>query len=98
MEIQAFFDPRTSTLSYVVYDSKTRDAVVIDPVLDYEPQSSKTWTESADALVRFIKDNQLTLHYILETHAHADHLSGSQIVQHAFPDAKIGVGERITEV
>lgn len=98
MEIKSFYDSRTSTLSYVVYDSTTRDAVVIDPVLDYDPKSSKTWTESADALIKFVKENDLQLHYILETHAHADHLSGSQIVQQAFPDAKIGVGERITEV
>src|SRR5690554_226414 len=98
MEIKSFYDTRTSTLSYIVYDSASRDAVAIDPVLDYDPKSSKTWTESADALISFVKDNQLKLHYILETHAHADHLSGSQIVHQAFPDAKIGVGERITEV
>src|SRR5690554_5137835 len=98
MEIKSFYDTRTSTLSYVVYDVDTRDAVVIDPVLDYEPKSSKTWTESADALIAFVKDNELKLQYILETHAHADHLSGSQIVQQAFPQAKLAVGERITEV
>ncbi|AWV90372.1 MBL fold metallo-hydrolase [Bradymonas sediminis] len=98
MEIKSFYDTRTSTLSYVVYDVDTRDAVVIDPVLDYEPKSSKTWTESADALIAFVKDNDLKLQYILETHAHADHLSGSQIVQQAFPQAKLAVGERITEV
>ncbi len=98
MQIKAFYDDRTATLSYVVYDSTTRDAIVIDPVLDYEPKSSKTWTESADAIIDFVKQNDLNLHYILETHAHADHLSGSQIVQKAFPNAKIGVGERITEV
>lgn len=98
MQIKAFYDERTSTLTYVVYDSGTRDAIVIDPVLDYDPKASKTWTESADAVIDFVKKNNLKLHYILETHAHADHLSGSQIVQQAFPDAKIGVGERITEV
>ena len=97
-EIEVFFDERTWTLSYVVYDSETRDAVVLDPVLDYEPASSKIWTESADELIAFIRGKELTLHYILETHAHADHLSGSQILKEAFPQAKIAIGARITEV
>jgi glyoxylase-like metal-dependent hydrolase (beta-lactamase superfamily II) len=98
MNIKAFYDTRTSTMTYVVFDADTKDAVVIDPVLDYEPKASKTWTESADAVIDYVKSNDLELHYILETHAHADHLSGSQIIQEAFPQAKIGVGERITEV
>jgi glyoxylase-like metal-dependent hydrolase (beta-lactamase superfamily II) len=98
MDIKAFYDDRSSTMTYVVFDADTKDAVVIDPVLDYEPKASKTWTESADAVIDFVKSNSLDLHYILETHAHADHLSGSQIIQEAFPDARIGVGERITEV
>lgn len=98
MQIKAFFDPRTSTLTYVVHDAVTGDAVVIDPVLDYDPKASRTWTESADAVIAFVRENNLKLHYILETHAHADHLSGSQIIQRAFPQAKIAVGERITEV
>ncbi|MFW5967759.1 MAG: MBL fold metallo-hydrolase [Persicimonas sp.] len=98
MNIETFFDERTSTLTYVVYDADTKDAVVIDPVLDYDPKASKTWTESADAVIDFVRDENLNLHYILETHAHADHLSGSQVIQKAFPDAKIGVGERITDV
>lgn len=98
MEIKTFYDERTSTLTYVVYDPETKDAVVIDPVLDYDPKASKTWTESADAVIDFVKQEELNLHYILETHAHADHLSGSQIIQQAFPEARIGVGHRITEV
>jgi len=97
-EIKTFFDERTWTLTYVLYDSETRDAVVIDPVLDYEPASSKIWTESADALIAYIKGKELRLHYILETHAHADHLSGSQILKESFPEAKIAIGHRITEV
>ena len=96
--IETFFDERTWTLTYVLYDSETRDAVVIDPVLDYEPASSKIWTESADELIAYIRGKELTLHYILETHAHADHLSGSQILKEAFPEAKIAIGSRITEV
>lgn len=96
--IETFYDERTNTLTYVVWDAETRDAVVIDPVLDYEPKASKTWTESADAVVDFVKRNELRLHYILETHAHADHLSGSQILKNEFPDAKTGIGAKITQV
>ncbi len=98
MKIEPFYDDRTNTLTYVVYDERTRDAVVIDPVLDYEPAASKVWTESVDRVVAFLQQNKLTLHYILETHAHADHLSGAQSLKRAFPDARLGVGEKITQV
>lgn len=98
MNIKTFFDPRTFTFTYVVWDAETHDAVVIDPVLDYDPKASKTWTESAEEVIDFVKGKELNLHYILETHAHADHLSGSQIIKDAFPEAKIGIGRRITEV
>jgi glyoxylase-like metal-dependent hydrolase (beta-lactamase superfamily II) len=98
MEIKHFFDPRTYTLTYVVYDLASKDAVVIDPVLDYEPASSKVWTESAEEVVEFLKAKNLNLRMILETHAHADHLSGSKILKKAYPEAKLAVGKRITEV
>lgn len=98
MQIEAFFDARTSTLTYVVWDAETRDAVAIDPVLDYEPAASKTWTESVDQVVQFVRKHGLTLHYIMETHAHADHLSGSQLLKETFPEAKTVIGSRITEV
>jgi len=98
MEIKSFFDTRTSTLTYVVWDPKTRDAVVIDPVMDYDPASSTTWTESVDQVIAFLNDRELKLHYVLETHAHADHLSGSQLLKQACPNVKIAIGERITEV
>ena len=98
IKIQPFFDERTYTLTYVVYDEQTDDAVVIDPVLDYEPGASAVWTESADQAADFVEDNELNLHLILETHAHADHLSGARRIQERFPDAKIAIGARITEV
>jgi len=98
MEIKSFFDTRTSTLTYVVWDPKTRDAVVIDPVMDYDPAGSTTWTESVDHVIDFLNKEQLKLHYVLETHAHADHLSGSQLLKQACPNVKIAIGERITEV
>ncbi len=98
MKIQDFYDPRTSTLSYVVWDESTADAIVIDPVLDYEPVGSRVWQESVDALVAFIHKKELRLHLILETHAHADHMSGSQELKEHFPGAKIGISHRITQV
>jgi glyoxylase-like metal-dependent hydrolase (beta-lactamase superfamily II) len=97
IHIQPFYDARTFTLTYVVFDPRTRDAIVIDPVLDYEPANGTTWTESVDEVIAYIEREQLRLHYVLETHAHADHLSGSQLLRHRF-DSKIAIGARITEV
>jgi glyoxylase-like metal-dependent hydrolase (beta-lactamase superfamily II) len=96
-EIKAFFDKRTQTLTYVVFAPETRDAVVIDPVLDYEPVGSFTFTESIDAVTAFVRQRELRLHYVLETHAHADHLSGSQLLARRF-GARVVIGKRITEV
>jgi glyoxylase-like metal-dependent hydrolase (beta-lactamase superfamily II) len=95
--VQSFFDARTFTLTYVVWDEASRDAVVIDPVLDYEPVGSYTFTESVDQVTDFVRREGLRLHYSLETHAHADHLSGGQILRREF-DAKVVIGNRITEV
>lgn len=97
MQIEAFFDDTTSTLTYIVYDPKSHDAVVIDPVLDYDPLASQTSTESVDGVMRFIDDHSLKLHRVLETHAHADHLSGSQLLKRRY-GAGVVIGEKITEV
>ena len=94
---KAFFDTRTYTLTYVVWDPNTKEAVVIDPVLDYDPAPSRTWTESVDEVTSFLRDNDLSLRWVLETHAHADHLSASQILKKRF-DAKVAIGARITVV
>lgn len=96
-EIKAFYDARTYTLTYVVWDPETKDAVVIDPVLDYDPAASKTWTESVDEVTDFVKGEGLKLRYVLETHAHADHLSASQLLRKRF-DAKVAIGEDIRVV
>lgn len=98
MNIETFYDKRTFTLTYVVYDPHSKDAVVIDPVLDYDSSASTTSTESVDRVIRFVEDNNLIVHYILETHAHADHLSGSQVLKQRFPEARLAIGARITEV
>lgn len=96
--IEAFYDPRTYTLTYVVFDAESKDAVIIDPVLDYEPVGSKVFTESADVVIDFVRREGLHLRAILETHAHADHLSGSQRIKEVFPEAELVIGARITEV
>lgn len=97
-QIKEFFDKNTWTLTYVIWDDQTQDAVVIDPVLDYDPAASKTSEESANAVIQFLDSMNLKLHFILETHAHADHLSGSQVIKRKFPKAVIAIGEKITTV
>lgn len=97
-QVKEFFDKNTWTLTYVVWNDESKDAVVIDPVLDYDPASSKTSHDSATRVVEFLRANGLKLHFILETHAHADHLSGSQIIKKEYPSAQVAIGERITEV
>ena len=98
MEIKSFFDEDTFTVTFVVFDPATKDAVIIDPVMDYDPHGSATSTKSVDEVTDFVKSKGLNLHYILETHAHADHLSGSQLLKERFPKAKVGIGANITKV
>ena len=97
MELRPFFDPGTQTLTYLVWDPATRDALVIDPVLDFDPAASRTGTKSVEAIGAAIRDLGLTLRYVLETHLHADHLSGSQWLRRRF-GAPIAIGERVREV
>jgi glyoxylase-like metal-dependent hydrolase (beta-lactamase superfamily II) len=97
-EVKAIYDEATATVTYVVFDASTRDAVVIDPVLDYDPASSKVSMESLDKLEKLLKSENLTPHLSLETHAHADHLSGAQELKKRFPKIVIAVGARITDV
>lgn len=97
MKIQAFYDPTTFTITYVVFDPSTRDAVVIDPVLDYDLVGSSTSTGNVEKVAAFLREERLRLHYVLETHAHADHLSASQWLKNRF-EAKIGIGAGIREV
>jgi glyoxylase-like metal-dependent hydrolase (beta-lactamase superfamily II) len=98
MQIQHFFDPNTYTLTYVVSDERSLDAVIIDPVLDYDPASGKISNESLNDVVRFVQDKKLNVLGILETHAHADHLSSSQLLKNLFPKAILAIGEKIKDV
>jgi len=95
--IQAFFDPSTSTVSYVVSDNGTRAAAVIDPVLDYDFKSGHTDTRSADRVLAYIEERGLRVDWILETHAHADHLSGARYLQERV-GGRIAIGGNIRQV
>ncbi|WP_413578051.1 MBL fold metallo-hydrolase [Bdellovibrio sp. HCB290] len=98
IHIQHFFDSATSTLTYVVHDPETLDAVIIDPVWNYGPGSSKLSTSSMEKVVMYLNEHQLKPHFVMETHAHADHLSSSQLFKNIFPNIRVAIGERITEV
>ncbi|MDC1173927.1 MBL fold metallo-hydrolase [Bacteriovoracaceae bacterium] len=97
-QVKHFFDQATFTLTYVVFDKLTKDCVVIDSVLNYDQASSKTSFESVNELDEFIKSNDLKLHTILETHAHADHLTGAMELKKRYPNAKVAIGKNITLV
>jgi glyoxylase-like metal-dependent hydrolase (beta-lactamase superfamily II) len=98
MQIKAFYDGgRTFTLSYVVFDPQSKDAVVIDPVLDLDTTPWRTFTDSIDAIERFVTDRSLEVRWILDTHVHADHLSGAAALKERL-GAPMGIGRNITEV
>lgn len=95
--IQAFFDPPTNTVSYLVGDPTTRMAAVIDPVLDWDHRAGTADTRSASAVLAAAEAGSWQITHILETHAHADHLSAAPFIK-ARTGAPIGIGARITEV
>ena len=95
--IQPFFDAATWTVSYVVRDNSSTSAAVIDPVLDFDFKSGHTDTRSADRLLTYLRDHALQVEWILETHAHADHLTGAHYVQQQV-GGLVAIGEHIREV
>jgi glyoxylase-like metal-dependent hydrolase (beta-lactamase superfamily II) len=95
MNIQHFFDQATSTLTYVVHDRES--AVVIDPVLDYDPKSARTSSRSAEAVAKYIAERKLAVPFVIDTHAHADHLTAMPFFKKRF-GARTVTGSRIGEV
>lgn len=96
-QIQGFFDPNTSTVSYVVYEADGSECAIIDSVLDYDPKSGRTSTASADKLIAFVREHRLATTWLLETHAHADHLSAAPYLQEKL-GGRIGIGASICKV
>ncbi len=97
LEVKTFHDDDTGTLTHLVYDSVSKDAVVFDPVLDLDTIGWRTLTRSLQVLDKFITDNQLKLHYVLDTHIHADHLSGMQFLKQKY-GVPLVINEAITLV
>ncbi|MCG8563255.1 MAG: MBL fold metallo-hydrolase, partial [Hyphomicrobiales bacterium] len=96
-DVKAFFDEPTNTISYVVWDPETKEAAIVDSVLDYDASAGRTDTASADAIIAFVKANGLSVAWILETHAHADHLSAAPYLQEQV-GGKLAIGDHITTV
>lgn len=95
--VQTSFDPATFTATHLVVDPDTSTAAIIDPVLDFEPKGGTLSTRSADAMLKVVADQGLTLAYVLETHAHADHLSAGDHIRQV-TGAKLVIGAHITKV
>jgi glyoxylase-like metal-dependent hydrolase (beta-lactamase superfamily II) len=95
--VNAFFDEATFTVTYVVADPTTGRAAVVDPVLDFDPASGRTSTTSADKVIAFVKSENLGIDWILETHVHADHLSGAPYIREQL-GGKTAIGASVTAV
>jgi glyoxylase-like metal-dependent hydrolase (beta-lactamase superfamily II) len=95
--VAAFFHKDTCTISYVVSDPRAKRAAIVDPVLDFDPKSGRTGTRFADTIIAAVRDRGLTVEWILETHAHADHLTAAPYLKHEL-GGRIGIGAHVTEV
>jgi glyoxylase-like metal-dependent hydrolase (beta-lactamase superfamily II) len=96
-EVTAFFDEDTFTISYVVRDPGSLACAIVDSVLDYDPAAGRTKTASADRIVKFVHDHNLTVHWLLETHVHADHLSAAPYLKEKL-GGKMAIGSQISVV
>jgi glyoxylase-like metal-dependent hydrolase (beta-lactamase superfamily II) len=97
-QIHPLYDPLTGTLSYVVWDALTLDAVVIDSLIDFDPSVRMTSRLNMDRLVRFVRAKNLNVHWILDTHAHADHFTAGRELKRLWPQARWGMASAMSEV
>jgi len=98
IQVKEFFDQETFTLTYIVFDQETKDSLIIDPVHNYDIASGSLGTESIQEVISFIHEQELKPQVILETHAHADHLSGAIELKKSFDNLTVGIGKHITIV
>lgn len=98
MNIHSFFDKDTNTMTYIIHNSGASEAIVIDPVLNFDYASGTISNREINSIVGFLKENNLTIKYIFETHVHADHLSGASRLKELFPAAQVVIHQNITKV
>jgi glyoxylase-like metal-dependent hydrolase (beta-lactamase superfamily II) len=96
-QVKGFFDEATNTISYVVWDPETNTAAIIDSLLDFDQASGRTTTHSADTMIAFVKDADLTIEWIIDTHVHADHLTAAPYIKSQL-GGRTGIGEHIATV
>jgi len=96
--VKGLFHKDTSTVTYIVTDPATSSTMILDSVLDYDPASGCTSNTHNDEVIAYCNENKLKVDYILETHVHADHLTGAQYLKEKYPDAKTGIGANVTKV
>lgn len=96
-QVRTFFDEATFTATHVVVDPDSRRCAILDPVLDYDPKSGRTSTASADAVIEWVQGEDLSVDWLLETHVHADHLSGAPYLKERL-GGTTGIGERVRDV
>jgi glyoxylase-like metal-dependent hydrolase (beta-lactamase superfamily II) len=95
--VETFFHQDSSTYTHVIHDLDTKHAAIVDPVLDYDPKSGRTSFTSADSVIAYIKESELTVDWILESHVHADHLSSAPYLKQHL-GGKIAIGSKIAAV
>lgn len=98
MRVDSFFHAPTCSWSHIAIDPTSREAAIIDPVLDFDAASGRVWSASAQALLAHVRAHDLQVPWILETHAHADHLTAADWLKHKLPQAKSGIGAGIVAV
>lgn len=96
-QVHGIFDPATWTVTYVVYEKEGSPCAIIDSVLDYDPKSGRTRTDSADKVIAFVREKNLTVAWILETHAHADHVTAAPYLKKTL-GGKTAIGDHISAV
>ena len=97
-QVTCFFHEDTNTCTYVVKDAATDHAMIIDPVMDFDAGAARTGQVHNQRVEAFCKDNHLSVDYIVETHVHADHLTGADYLAQQFPNAKTAIGENVKAV